>query len=71
LWRHIDEGTVQGYGIVMIQRSLNQAPRIFHRAGCKGPDADFNDLCQRSSLLFDLQIVRRSSHVRHTRDPNA
>ncbi len=37
--RHIADGTVQTYGVVMLHVGLNQTQRIFPGQRCAGPDA--------------------------------
>jgi hypothetical protein len=39
LRRHLADGTVQTYGVVMLHVGLNQTQRIFPSQRCAGPDA--------------------------------
>ncbi len=52
--RHVADGTVQAYGVVVLHVSLNQTNASSLVSGVPGRmHSDFSDLCQRSSLPFD------------------
>src|SRR5580692_12302689 len=39
VWRHIADGTVQAYGVVVIHVGLNQTRRVFSAQRCARPNA--------------------------------